>query len=106
MSIIKPGKLGVANTRPNLKTSRPEPKPRDVWEDFSNGKGSKKKEYQKSAGNRMLPTPSQRKEITLPDDSGFDENSYHPRNDYEILEQKLQISFKDRSLLYKLKEHR
>lgn len=105
MSVIKPGKLGVA--RPTLKTSRPEPKPRDVWEDFSNGRNNKKKEYQKSAGNRMLPTPTQKREIANPEDlSGFDENSYHPRNDYEALEEKLQISFKDRSLLSRALTHR
>jgi ribonuclease-3 len=108
MSIIKPGKLGVGSpSRPTIKSSRPEPKPRDVWEDYSNNRSSKKKEYQKSAGNRMLPTPIQKREApNLEDFNGLDENSYFPRNDYEILEEKLQIKFTDRSLLSRALTHR
>lgn len=106
MSIIKPGKLGVGKTI--LKTSRPEPKPRDVWEDFSGNKGNKKKEYQKTSGsNRMLPTPNQRR-----DNHGeealnqLDDTPYYPRGDYEILEERLKIQFKDRSLLARALTHR
>ncbi len=101
MSFIKPGKL-----RPVLKKSRPEAKPRNIWEDFNNGKtNSKKKEYKKSIGNRMLPTAKKQEEHV---EAVEDVNAipYKARTDYQVIEEKLGVKFNDISLLARALTHR
>ena len=101
MSFIKPGKL-----RPVLKKSRPEPKPRNIWEDFNNGKSnSKKKEYKKSIGNRMLPTAKKQEEhVEAVEET--DAVPYKARTDYEVIEQKLGIKFNGTELCARALTHR
>ncbi len=101
MSFIKPGKL-----RPVLKKSRPESKPRNVWEDFNSSKtNSKKKEYKKSLGNRMLPASKQEDE-RVESAPEVDTSNYKARVDYEFIEEKLGVKFKDISLLARALTHR
>lgn len=112
MPIIKPGKLGVGgSSKVTPEKKRAQAKVREIWDDYASQKGGKKREYEKGAGNRMVPRPSVKepRESLFKDPSAPDTGEgekIEARNDYEILEEKLQFSFKDRSLLSRALTHR
>ncbi len=112
MSIIKPGKLGVgsAAARSVKKKAQAQARTRDVWDDYSKNKGSnKKREYEMGAGNRMVPKPNANaRDGAVAEDvtAEQDENRIEPRTDYGELEEKLEITFSDRSLLSRALTHR
>jgi len=111
MSIIKPGKLGVGSASrasQKRKSVGKDVKQREVWDDFSNNRGSKKKEYQRGVGNRMIPTPQAKDDKADPSaqQDAVDATPYQPRTDYEAIEQKLDVKFNDISLLSRALTHR
>jgi ribonuclease-3 len=114
MSIIKPGKLGVgsAAARTVKKKAQAQARTRDVWDDYSKNKGgnNKKREYEMGAGNRMVPKPNPNARDGANSDDAkaaeHDEPRIEPRSDYGELEEKLQITFSDRSLLSRALTHR
>ena len=115
MSIIKPGKLGVGAGKIQKKPMSVLTKTREVWDDYAVTKPSaRKREYQKGTGNRMVPKPAQAKEGKegLFRDRGegghaeHENESYEPRSDYQMLEERLEVSFNDRSLLSRALTHR
>ena len=112
MRVIRPGKIASSIQGPETERkvrSAPEKPSRDIWDDFSGAKKTtKKKEYEPGPGNRMVQRASQNGDG---DDSlegraaregseGIDgSRTYQPRTDFEVLEAKLNYTFKDRSLL-------
>lgn len=113
MSIIKPGKLGVGASKAAAKQKhQPLTKPREVWDDYAvNKPSSKKREYQKGVGNRMVPKPVSGRdaigrEKELEENLLPESDAYHPRDDYQALEERLEVSFTDRSLLARALTHR
>ncbi|HQH26181.1 MAG TPA: hypothetical protein PLP17_02200, partial [Oligoflexia bacterium] len=55
MPVIKPGKLRIGGAaRPEERKEQPLIKTREVWDDYVSPK-TKKREYEKGAGNRMVP---------------------------------------------------
>lgn len=110
MSIIKPGKLGVGS-KPGVskKQGSTDVKQRDVWDDFSSNRGTKKREYERGAGNRMIPAIQPRADekdaqTDLVENSEI--SNYEPRSDYEVLEGRLEICFTDKTLLARALTHR
>lgn len=119
MRVIRPGKIASSIQGPETERkvrSAPEKPSRDIWDDFSGAKKTtKKKEYEPGPGNRMVQRASQNGDG---DDSlegraaregseGIDgSRTYQPRTDFEVLEAKLNYTFKDRSLLARALTHR
>jgi ribonuclease-3 len=119
MSIIKPGKLGVGGAqRSSDPRKKAEARVREIWDDFSvadNSKASKnKREYQKGVGNRMILKPSlkpSRGDLQFKNDSELpgeyvEQEQGEPVHDYHDLEQRLEVEFKDQSLLARALTHR
>jgi ribonuclease-3 len=123
MSMIKPGKIGVglAVEKPkiDLKSGQPAVQAREVWDDFAvEKKAKKKKEYERSSGNRMLPkggAPSKgRNPLSFASDKRDgsadgvqpEEDKPSSRVDYQILEERLGYKFTDHSLLDRALTHR
>ncbi len=122
MPVVKPGKIGLTIVGSvNAKKRPPTVKPREVWDDYSPQKAAvqakapaKKREYQKGAGNRMVPVVAPqpgatKEEFVLRDPEqtdGAEGGRYEPRAEYELLESQLSYSFKDRSLLSRALTHR
>ncbi len=113
MPLIKPGKLGVGSPAKNEAASKvANTRQRQVWDDYASTKGAKpKKEYQKGAGNRMVPKSRPRKgdlsfrgDVPLTEEELAEEPTTN--TDYEELEAKLEITFKDKSLLSRALTHR
>ena len=66
MRVIKPGKLGPSSTGGKEIVRRgvdapPETK-REIWDDYAPARVTKKREYERGAGNRMVPRSSMRPE--------------------------------------------
>ncbi|MCB0324645.1 MAG: ribonuclease III [Bdellovibrionales bacterium] len=113
MSVIKPGKLGVgapARTESKSRSSSTN-RQRDVWDDYASAKSQKpKKEYTRGAGNRMVPKTTRKNDLNFKDGIAPVEleleNEIEPRSDYAELEEKLEITFSDKSLLARALTHR
>ena len=111
MSVIKPGKLGIGGAKQTAERKKALAKAREIWDDYAI-KTTKKREYEKGAGNRMVPKSA----VKEPRESLFKEKAegelgeegekQEPRNDYEALEERLQFTFKDRSLIGRALTHR
>lgn len=123
MSMIKPGKIGaglaVEKPKIDLKTGQPAVQSREVWDDFAvEKKAKKKKEYERSSGNRMLPKPGApgkgRNPLVFAGDKRdgaqdgvqTEEEKPSSRSDYQILEERLGYKFTDHSLLDRALTHR
>lgn len=129
MRIVRPGSLGSEAKKPQKLESRdsgrdrPEQKkelPFEVWDDYLPYKPvPKKKEFQRGAGNKMVPktSPIARNARTKAYADRFEGESsddrraqdgikYEPRLDLEVLEEAFGYSFKDRSLLTRALTHR
>lgn len=112
MRIVKPGKLGVGKAvervalKPSVTTTR------EVWDDYSRAKSEKsaKRVFEKGRGNRMVPAQAEQKPVDADDTSREPLNdqgaAHHPRADFESLEERLGISFADRTLLSRALTHR
>jgi ribonuclease III len=113
MPIIKPGKLGVGSpAKPEERKEHSSAKQRDIWDDYSAPK-AKKREYERGAGNRMVPksvAPRDAHKDSLfregEAEGAGDGGKNEPRSDYEAIEGSLGLQFNDRSLLSRALTHR
>lgn len=117
MRIIKPGKLGVLPGAAKAKKVESEGPKREVWDDYAPVKSAtkvvtKKKEYAKGVGDRMVPktalnkydeSESSAEEVV---EQIVDVEKYEPRTDLETLEAALGFTFKDKSYLSRALTHR
>jgi ribonuclease-3 len=119
MRLIKPGKLGLnfRETKGSKGSDAREPaREREIWDDYASLKpANKKREYELGSGNRMVPKASPKHEKTPGAEEGEHEsgteNGYRsdrpqPRMDYEVIEERLGFTFKDRSHLARALTHR
>ena len=117
MRIIKPGKIGGASPLPKIKRVEPDLNRREVWDDFATSKVgpkvvTKKKEYAKGVGDRMIPRSTLSKydpvEVQNEDQRGpqAELERYEPRADVETLEKSLAYTFTDKSYLSMALTHR
>ncbi len=134
MRIIRPGALGPETKAPRKKSSRESNKdyredegqknelPFEVWDDYLPYKPvAKKKEYQKGAGNRMVPKTTQgskstkskaylererNESVEFNDRNSQEGPKYESRVDFESLEAAFGYTFSDRSLLIRALTHR
>lgn len=111
MPIIKPGKLGVGSSaKPEERKDHLSTKQRDIWDDYSAPK-AKKREYEKGAGNRMVPKPvaprdAHKDGLFREGEAEGESGKIEPRSDYEVIEESLGLQFSDRSLLARALTHR
>ena len=119
MSGLKLGKLGSVGGRkpkPEL-VQEAKPTARMVWDDFAPAplekRANKKKEFERSSGNRMLPKKEPRKDFDrkrpLEGEEfllGEREVTGRPESDYAALESVIGYSFKERDLLKRALTHR
>ena len=117
MRIIKPGKLGGISSLPKIKRVEPESNRREVWDDFSPNKNTpkvvtKKKEYARGVGDRMIPKSTLSKYDTVENQDSENKGPavelerYEPRADLETLEASLAYTFVDKSYLSMALTHR
>lgn len=114
MRVIKPGKIaGTAaqerlekNKRENTLTAK-----REVWDDFTVAKKkSKRREYEKGSGDRMVPAHEEKRAheeqspVVIPETA--EERKPRVRTDYEVLEQAFGYKFVDRTLVERALTHR
>lgn len=118
MSGLKLGKLGSVGGKKPKPELQPEAKQnsRMVWDDFAptpiEKRTHKKKEFERSSGNRMLPKKEPRKDFDRKRLEGEEfllgerEVTGRPESDYATLESVIGYSFKDRDLLKRALTHR
>jgi ribonuclease-3 len=117
MRIIKPGKLGNVSSLPKIKKVESNSNRREAWDDFSPSKTTskvvtKKKEYSKGVGDRMIPQSSLSRydQAEVQDDLNalpqIELEKYESRSDLEFLEQALGFEFSDRAYLSRALTHR
>jgi len=111
MRLIKPGKIASSPKERAVKELLRQPlKNREIWDDFSPQKQTKKKEYELGTGNRMVPKSAVKGDDAVSTESNATEDGrqerYQPRGDYESIEEKLGYAFKDRTLLGRALTHR
>lgn len=117
MRIIKPGKLGVISSSNRGNKIVVESNKRDVWDDYSSPKSAgktvtRKKEYAKGVGDRMVPRSALSKydssEVTseLVSEMPIEQERYESRTDLEVLEAELGFTFSDKTYLSRALTHR
>ncbi len=115
MRLIKPGKIALNfKEAKKAETEKPQ-KERAIWDDYAPIKQTtKKREYELGSGNRMVPksapknerAPGETPEGEVSPEEAARQERHQPRMDYEVIEEKLGFSFKDRSLLGRALTHR
>ncbi|HMO17483.1 MAG TPA: ribonuclease III [Oligoflexia bacterium] len=118
MRVIRPGKIGPIPGASRVKKEAPlqsqtsTSSGRVVWDDFTVSKSvSKKKEYTKGLGDRMIPRDTIRK-IDKSEDNSTERNDaendpkFEPRTDLTVLEESLGYQFTDKTLLSRALTHR
>jgi ribonuclease-3 len=110
MRTIKLGKIGPSPVLKKSKSNLSEHEiAKNAWDDYSPvGKNSKKKEYTKGAGDRMLPAMQVKKTNKKDDLIEIDPDAPLPqvRSDLESIEDRISYKFKNRDLLKMALTHR
>ncbi len=121
MQLLRPGKIKlrlkdspVIGKKPYAPSQQDPTKQRNIWDDYSPQKNTKKKEYEMGSGNRMIPKSQPQKddakregeEFSLGEGESERSERHQPRSDYEFIEEQLGFQFTDRSLLSRALTHR
>lgn len=112
MRTIRPGKIGpIPGAAKRKKDAPTHTLVQNAWDDYAPGskQGSKKKEYAKGQGDRMIPVSQNRKVNQKKEAQSQDIQDQTPlqvRTDFEVLEERIGYEFKDRSLLSRALTHR